>query len=393
VRRAVHLALLLASLSALACTRKRAEKTEAPAAKASAAHADEPEHEGLPRRVKLPPSVILDARVRTAPAVKERLVSLLSLPGDITSDPERTAHASSPVPGRIARVHFREGSVVKKGDALLTLRVHDLAKIRGEHAASVAKAAAATTNAERLNGLLARGLASQQEATSATAEARALGAQARAFEEQLRVLGLGTEGAGSELTLRAPLAGAVISRTPVVGAPVGADESLATISDLSEVWFLGRVFEKDLGALRTGMRAEVQLNAYPEQHFDGTVEYISRQIDPVARTVTARVVLANRDDLLRIGLFGTARVAIDDAEPKAPTLVVERSAILEIGRKPVVFVRQKDDDFEMHEVVLGDSALGKVEVVSGLREGEQVVVEGAFTLKSLVLKSTIAEEE
>ncbi len=73
--------------------------------------------------------------------------------------------------------------------------------------------------------------------------------------------------------------------------------------------------------------------------------------------------------------------------------MVPRSAVAEINSKPVVFVRHPDDDFELHPVVLGHAALGKVEVLSGLREGEEVVVDGAFTLKSLVLKSTFAEEE
>ncbi len=78
---------------------------------------------------------------------------------------------------------------------------------------------------------------------------------------------------------------------------------------------------------------------------------------------------------------------------KTPVLVVPRSAVTEIGRKSVVFVKQPDGDFDLLDVVLGEGALGKVEVVNGLREGEQAVVEGVFTLKSAVLKSTFGEEE
>lgn len=76
-----------------------------------------------------------------------------------------------------------------------------------------------------------------------------------------------------------------------------------------------------------------------------------------------------------------------------PALVVPRTALTEVAGKTVVFVHHKDGDFELHEVVLGASALGRVEIASGLREGEEVVTSGAFTLKSAVLKSTIAEEE
>jgi membrane fusion protein, heavy metal efflux system len=134
------------------------------------------------------------------------------------------------------------------------------------------------------------------------------------------------------------------------------------------------------------------LNAYPKERFDGVVEYIGKQLDPVARTVTARIRLVNRRDLLRIGLFGSARVAVAEESVKAAVLVVPEDAVTEIGGKSVVFVRHADDDFELHEVVIGESALGKVEVVSGLREGENVVFDGVFTLKSAVLKSTLGED-
>jgi multidrug efflux pump subunit AcrA (membrane-fusion protein) len=150
---------------------------------------------------------------------------------------------------------------------------------------------------------------------------------------------------------------------------VAADHTLGSIANLSEVWFLGRVFEKDLGRLKVGVGAEVVLNAYPNERFQGKVDYLGQRIDPVARTVTARINLANRNDLLRIGLFGTAYVATGDPKPHEPRLLVPRSAVTDIGQKPVVFVKQSDDAFEMHDVVLGDSALGMVEVISGLREG------------------------
>jgi cobalt-zinc-cadmium efflux system membrane fusion protein len=145
--------------------------------------------------------------------------------------------------------------------------------------------------------------------------------------------------------------------------------------------------------VHVGATAEVQLNAYPGERFEGRITLIGSRIDPLARTVVARVPLVNRQDRLRLGLFGTARISGGEAQKGAPALVVPRSAVTEIGGKSVVFVHHPDDDFERHEIVLGRAALGKVEVISGLREGEDVVVDGVFTLKSLVLKSTIAEEE
>lgn len=371
------------------------EKHEAPkVAASSSAHADDDEHKGLPTRVRLDPAVVVDAKIKTAPVVREVLAATIDLPGELTSDPDTTARVSALVPGRIESVTFKEGQTVKKGDVLVVIKVPELGKAKAAFAATSAKAAAARTNADRLQTFAEKRLAANQEVLAAKAEADALEVEAKAAEEQLRALGTGTTGTvGSQLALRAPVAGVVVSRDALVGQPVAADQTLATIADLSEVWFLGRVFEKNLGDVRVGAPAEVQLNAYPKERFTGSVEYLGKQIDPNARTVVARIRLKNRGELLRLGLFGVARVGTGEESKKTPVLVVPRSAVTEIGRKPVVFVKQPDGDFDLHEVVLGEGALGKVEVVNGLREGEQAVVEGVFTLKSAVLKSTFGEEE
>lgn len=369
------------------------EKHEPPkAAASSSAHVDNDEHKGLPTRVRLDPAVVVDAEIKTAPVVREVLAATIDLPGELTSDPDKTARVSALVPGRIESVSFKEGQAVKKGDVLAVIKVPELGKTKAAFSATSAKATAARTNADRLQALAEKRLAANQEVLAAKAEADALEVEAKAAEEQLRALGTGTTGTvGSQLALRAPVSGVVVSREALVGQPVAADQTLATIADLSEVWFLGRVFEKNLGEVRVGAPAEIQLNAYPKERFTGSVEYLGKQIDPNARTVVARIRLTNRGELLRLGLFGVARVGTGEASKKAPVLVVPRTAVTEIGRKPSVFVRQPDGEFDLHEVVLGEGALGKVEIVNGLREGEEAVVEGVFTLKSAVLKNTFGE--
>ncbi len=373
-------------------TEPAAKKAE-PAPSAASSHSDEPEHEELPKRVHLTAKVIAEAKIATALATREILSVTVALPGELVADPDRSARVSSPVAGRLVQVKLTEGSTVKKGDALAVIRVPELGKVRGALAATVARATSARSNAERLAVLADKGLAAKQEAVQAKAEVEALEAEASALRDQLAALGSGGASGGAELVLRAPVAGVVISRDAVVGQPVTAEQTIASIADLREVWFLGRVFEKDLGRLRVGAKADVELNAYPKERFAGSVEYLGQQVDPVARTVTARVRLANRDDILRIGLFGSAHVSVAEETKKGPVLVVPRTALAEVGNKTVVFVRHADDDFELHEVVVGESAPGKVEIVSGLREGEAVVADGVFTLKSAVLKSSLAEED
>ncbi|HVK68958.1 MAG TPA: efflux RND transporter periplasmic adaptor subunit [Polyangium sp.] len=394
-------ALLLATSGCDKHEAKEKHKDEpakaAPSANASAhghGEGEHGEHEELPRRITLSPSVITDARIRTAPIRMGTLAITIALPGAIAADPDRSARISSPAEGKLEEVHFKEGAAVKKGDVLAVVRVPELGKVRGAQAATLAKAKAARENAARLKALLEQRLTSEQAVLDAEAEARALSIEAAALGAELTAMGAGaSRGAPFLLTLRAPIDGTILARDAVVGQPVTAEHVLGSIADLREVWFLGRVFEKDLGRLRVGAGAEVELNAYPITRFTGSIEYIGQQIDPVARTVTARIHLQNRDDMLRIGLFGTAYVATGGDQAREPRLLVPRSAITEIGQKPVVFVKLPEEGaFEMHDVVLGDSALGSVEVLSGLGEGEEVVVEGVFTLKSTVLKGTIDEE-
>lgn len=124
----------------------------------------------------------------------------------------------------------------------------------------------------------------------------------------------------------------------------------------------------------------------------------------MARTVNARVRLTNKEDHLRLGLFGTARVVVKGAGTTTssdggvvasdPVLVVPRSALSEIGNKPVVFVRVGEGEFETpHPVTVGEASAGRVRILGGLHEGEQVVVDGAFTVKAVLLRGTIAGQD
>lgn len=381
------------SIVTFACSKAAAPTpTAAPSSSSSSPRPDEHEHEELPKLVHLAPEVIRDAGIRVAPVTRETLAPTVALPGEVGADPDRTAKVSSPVAGPLEQVSIREGALVRKGDVLATVRVPDLGKLRGSLAATGARAKAAHANADRLKDLYESKLATQQAYLDAKAEAEALDADARSLELQLASIGAGSS-AGFLLSLRAPIAGTVVARNAVVGQPVGTDWVLATITDLSEVWFLARVFEKDLGALHEGAACEIELNAYPNERFAGTLEYIGQQVDPVARTVIARVRVSNAKGRLRLGLFGTAHVAVASDTKPAPVLVVPRTALIEVAGRTVVFVQHDDGDFELHEVTIGGAAPGKVAVVTGLREGERVVVEGAFTLKSAVLKSALADED
>ncbi|MBX7113540.1 MAG: efflux RND transporter periplasmic adaptor subunit [Myxococcaceae bacterium] len=356
-------------------------------------HHDEEGHGALPKQLSVSLKIAKEADLKSMVAKRGVLAMTIGLPGEITASPDCTAKLSAATSGKLEQVSFNEGSVVKKGDVLAWLRVPDVGRLRGALAATSAKARASRANAERLRALKESGLGAEQALVDAEADARAQEAEAKAIAEQLGAIGINAaSGSGYLVPLRAPIAGVVVSRDAVVGQPIGAEHVLATVVDLSEVWFLGRVFEKDLGRLRPGAKSAVQLNAFPGERFEGVVDYVGQQTDPVVRTLTVRVRLKNTDGRLRLGLFGTAGVEVEEANQASPQIIVPRSAVTDVGGKSIVFVKAADGDFVVHEVTLGDAALAQVQVLSGIDENEEVVVNGVFTLKSLLLKSSLAED-
>lgn len=391
-------ALLCGLLFSLACE-KNAPANLAPdaAVLTVAAPAKHDEHEELPSRIHLNEDAQREAKIRVEPVQRTPLSPTVDLTGELVADPDQVARISARAAGRLVEVHFREGDSVTKGAVLAVVESPDLARARAAWTSSSARAEAGRQNAERLSAAVQQGLAPAHTAALADAESRALAAEALAAQQILSAFGVGTDAvapeAASQLRLRAPISGVVMTRQAVVGETVTADHVLATVVNLQRAHFQARVFERNLAEVQPGKRADVKLNAYPDENWDGVVESVGFQVDPVARTVVARVGLKNRGNLLRLGLFGTARVVVGQPHGGAEVLTLPTSAVTRLGQQHVAFVAQPDGIFEVHPLTLGATAAGRVEVLSGIRADEQVVVDGVFPLRSMVLKSTFGEEE
>ena len=356
-------------------------------------HEHEKRHDEVPRTVALPDEVVEQAGIVTVPVERRTLAPTVRLPGEITADPDRQASVAARIDGTIETIRVQPGDAVAKGDVLASVRAPSLQSLRAAEASLKAKAASARANAERLAALVEKRMASQQEALAAKAEAESLEAEARAARERLRALGVsGSKRRSILFDVSSPIDGIVLERDVVVGAPVDSETVVARIAATDEVWFIGHVFERDVSRVEVGRFATVRLNAYADRVFEGTVEYVSHQVDPGARTLSARIPLTNADGHLRLGLYGTAHV-VAVGEQGAPVLTVPVSAVSQMLGEPVVFVRHDDGHFEVHQVVLGDSDTKHTEVVHGLREGEEVVSEGGFSVKSALLRDSFAEGE
>jgi len=177
--------------------------------------------------------------------------------------------------------------------------------------------------------------------------------------------------------LLAPISGVLTELGVREGAMVQPGMAAFTLTDLSSVWVTVEVPEAQAAVLREGQRAEVRVQTLPASALEGKVDYIYPELNQQARTVKARVTLANRNHALKPGMF--ANVLLASATRRATTVPSE--AVIQTGTRTVVIV-QDGERFRVAPVKLGAEAGGRTEIASGLKEGERVVASGQFLIDS-----------
>ena len=180
------------------------------------------------------------------------------------------------------------------------------------------------------------------------------------------------------LTLRSPANGVVLEKAAIQGKRFMAGEMLYQVADLSQVWLLADVFEQDLGLVRTGQSVNIRVDAYPEKLFTGKVTFIYPTVTAETRTAKVRIELPNRDALLKPSMY--ARVEISSSRGKGRMLAVPDSAVLDTGTRQLVLVQRGEGRYEPRPVKLGMRADGYVEVLEGVKAGENVVVSANFLI-------------
>jgi Cu(I)/Ag(I) efflux system membrane fusion protein len=155
-------------------------------------------------------------------------------------------------------------------------------------------------------------------------------------------------------------------------------EALYEIADLSSVWLVAEVFERDLGLVKLGQEAKLRILAYPEREFSGKVVFVSPTLEPDTRTARVRIELANPGGLLKPSMYGSVDLAAGHARGRA--LAIPDSAVLDSGTRQVVLVQRGEGLFEPRTVKLGMRADGYVEVLDGVAAGEPVVVRANFLI-------------
>lgn len=179
------------------------------------------------------------------------------------------------------------------------------------------------------------------------------------------------------IAFRSPVAGIVTEKKVLQGMRFTAGESLYQITDLSSVWLMADVPEQELALLRIGAKAELSLVAYPGQSFVGKVEFIYPNLNPQTRTVPVRIALENSKLMLKPAMFAQVELSVPS---KTKVLTIPHSAVIDSGVRQLVLLVRGEGRFEPREVKLGARSRQWVEVLDGMKEGDQVVTAANFLI-------------
>src|SRR5215813_80313 len=350
--------------------------------------------EAIGGEVVVPPGSPQAAQLKIEPvSVRELAVDEVTAPGRIGIDPNRSSRPLLPVAGRVVAVLAKLGDAVEQGQPVLSVDSPDAdaaiaATLQAEAAERQAQAALSKSDADlaRTTELYEHHAVAQKDLLGAQndqAQARAALETARAALQQARrkleLLDLKLAGEPRQLVqVRAPISGKVLEVNVAPGEYRNdTGTPLMTIADLSRVWISSDVPESAIRLIHVGERVTITMIAYPTEEFEGRVARIADVLDPQTRTVKVYVDMANPRGRFRPEMFVTIR----HAGSSRPTPVLPVSAIVQEYGRPIVFLERAPGHYERRDVVLGPRAGAVMPVVSGVRAGERVVVDGGVLLK------------
>ena len=335
--------------------------------------------------------------------------TLLRVSGRIARADNRVWRVGVRTNGLVRSVFVNLGDAVKKGQVLARFHADEVREERAKYRTAVselqrlqAAAALATRNFDRAQSLLELKAASVQQVDQArqdlvAAEAAVKNAQTEVarttdvLEDDLRVPVEPTPGneEADLVPILAPSGGYVLEKNVTPGGTIAPGQDAFVIGDLSEVWMLASVRQENLGQLRVGQSVTVTLPGVADQQFAGRITNLGQEFNPTTRVMQVRIVLSNPGQRLRPEMLANADIPVGQT---SLVLTVPSDAVQQINGQDIVFVRTAPDRFVVRPVHVGTTADGRTPILEGLKAGEQVVVQGSFTLKSHLLRSSMEGE-
>ena len=340
--------------------------------------------------VTLSQEAVKRAGLSVAPVESASEAGALRLPGVVQPNAYRQVIVTPLVSGRVTRVLAELGQQVRQGQTLAQIFSPELAEAQTRYIAARATLEAHDKELARTEKLVETGAASRQELERIHAEHAAQKTEVDSLRSRLQLLGVAAaslEGlaAGQEgqalTNVPAPIAGVVTERLANTGLNVDPSAKLFTVVDLSTVWIVADLYEKDFSHVRVGDAATITSSAYPALALKGIVNYIDPQVSTEARTAKTRVEVPNPRHELRLGMY--ADVILQTTAPTARTLL-PRTTVQTVSDRSVVYLAdaKAPGRFIEREVRLGEVVGDRVEVLNGVTAGDLIVDEGSFFLRA-----------
>jgi RND family efflux transporter MFP subunit len=330
------------------------------------------------------------AGIVVAPVGMGASTTELRLPGVVEPNAYRQVAITPLVGGRVSRVTVELGQRVRRGTSMAELYSPELAEAHTRYVSARAMLDAHDRELQRTQKLVEIGAASRQELERVHAEHAAQTAAVQSARSQVELLGATAatleaaragEGVSATVSVAAPIDGIVTERYANVGLNVEPATKLFTVVDLSTVWVVADVYEKDLSRVRVGAEAAFSTAAYPGLVSRGRIGYIDPQVSPQTRTAKVRVEVPNPRGELRLGMY--ADVVITGAGGESVPLIPRR-AVQNVGDRTVVYLADPKEPgrFVEREVRLGSTAGEQVEVAAGIQAGDTIVTDGSFFIRA-----------
>ncbi len=329
-------------------------------------------------RVRLTAEAAQAAGIKLEAAQWHAWSGAVECPGTIGFNERRLAVITPRTAGRIEKVFKGEGEAVAAGQTMVSIYSPEYLAAQAEFLQLTAPrggTAPAFGHDQQVN---------EQLLGAALAKLRLLGVTG----EEIKKLQASRQ-AEVFLPVRSPWPGVVIESGAITGNPVQAETQLFKVADTHSLWVTVQIPEGALAVLKAGALARVRAGAFPGREFSGTLTMIAAELDTETHSGRGRVEIANPEGLLRSGMFAT--VILEPAE-NLKVLVIPEKALRRMGKEIFVFVAGRDGSFQKKDVKIGRIFDGLAEIAAGLHEGEKVVSDGSFTLKSELLKSQFAGE-
>ena len=349
--------------------------------------------------ITVSPEVVQRAGIKIEPVgeqVSTDTASSAVTTGIVQANAYRATPVVTLVGGIVRRVNAELGQTVARGQTMAVVFSDELAQAESRYLTVQADLEEHHKHHARTTKLVEIGAASREELEQATTKLRSAESELASQRQRLLLLGLSperinslrsSEQVSSEVSLPSPVSGTVIARSANPGEVIQADKEILRVADLSSVWVIGQVYEKDLARIKVGSGASITSEAYPGRVFRGQVSYVDPTLDQATRTAQVRIELANPGQTLKIGMYvNVAFATLGGAE--STIAVVPANAVQNINNQQVVFVAVNEANvFAMRPVRLGPEASGRYPVLEGVSVGDRIVTEGSFQLRAEWLKS------